>query len=98
MAPVQHGPTTSLYYRDPDGSLAELQIDNFASPLQATEFMHSEEYIDDPLGPVFNPERMLQALSRGTPEQTLITREWARDDSQVPSALARLSGIPVEPM
>jgi len=98
VAPVQHGPTTSLYYRDPDGSLAELQIDNFASPLQATEFMHSEEYIDDPLGPVFNPERMLQALSRGTPEQTLITREWARDDSQVPSALARLSWIPVEPM
>jgi catechol-2,3-dioxygenase len=26
--PVQHGPTTSLYYRDPDGNMVELQIDN----------------------------------------------------------------------
>ena len=28
--PVQHGPTTSLYYRDPDGNMVELQIDNMA--------------------------------------------------------------------
>ena len=94
VAPVQHGPTTSSYYRDPDGSLAELQIDNYATPLQATEFMHSEEYMNDPLGPVFDPARMLQELSNGKSEQALITRDWARGDPQSPSALARLSGTP----
>ena len=95
VAPVQHGPTTSLYYRDPDGSLAELQIDNYAAPLQATEFMHSTEYMNDPLGPVFDPERMLLELSNGKSEQALITRDWARSDPQIPSALARLSGASV---
>jgi catechol 2,3-dioxygenase-like lactoylglutathione lyase family enzyme len=30
--PVQHGVTTSLYYRDPDGDAVELQIDNWATP------------------------------------------------------------------
>src|SRR2546428_5891139 len=27
---VNHGPTTSMYYRDPDGNRGELQLDNFA--------------------------------------------------------------------
>ena len=26
---INHGPTTSLYYRDPDGNGIELQIDSF---------------------------------------------------------------------
>jgi catechol-2,3-dioxygenase len=28
---INHGPTTSLYYEDPDGNRVELQFDNFAS-------------------------------------------------------------------
>ena len=28
---VNHGPTTSMYYADPDGNRVELQIDNFAT-------------------------------------------------------------------
>src|SRR5438445_229253 len=28
---INHGPTTSMYYRDPDGLRVELQIDNFAT-------------------------------------------------------------------
>jgi hypothetical protein len=34
---VQHGPTTSLYYRDPDG-ITEMQIDNMA-PDEATHYL-----------------------------------------------------------
>ena len=33
--PIQHGVTTSLYYEDPDGNFAEMQIDNFATPGEA---------------------------------------------------------------
>lgn len=29
---VNHGPTTSIYYRDPDGNRIELQIDNSLPP------------------------------------------------------------------
>ena len=93
-APIQHGPTTSIYYRDPDGCLAELQIDNFDSAKAATDYMHSEAYINDPLGPVFDPDRMYDAYIGGQPLSALLTREWAAKCSQEPSAIARLSGMP----
>jgi catechol-2,3-dioxygenase len=36
--PFNHGLTTSLYYRDPDGNKVELQVDNMTME-QADEFM-----------------------------------------------------------
>ncbi len=75
-APVQHGPTTSLYYRDPDGNMVELQIDNMP-PEEATQYLRGEEYSCDPLGPSFDPDAMLAALRAGAPESELITRSWA---------------------
>jgi catechol-2,3-dioxygenase len=74
--PVQHGPTTSIYYRDPDGNLAELQIDNM-TPDEATAYLDGDEYGNDPMGPSFDPETMLAALRSGTSESELVTRTWA---------------------
>jgi hypothetical protein len=48
--PVQHGPTTSIYYRDLDGNMVELQIDNFTTPEEATEYLRGEEFRADPFG------------------------------------------------
>jgi len=76
--PVQHGPTTSIYYRDPDGNMVELQIDNFATADEATECMRGEDFHADPFGPSFDPKSMLAALRAGTPASELITRAWAR--------------------
>jgi len=76
--PVQHGPTTSIYYRDPDGNAVELQIDNFATPVDATEYLRGEEFHADPFGPSFDPDAMLAALRAGAPEAELLTRAWAR--------------------
>lgn len=59
--PIQHGVTTSLYYRDPDGNFVELQIDNFATPDEATAYMRGPEYDADPVGPAFDVRRMIQA-------------------------------------
>jgi catechol-2,3-dioxygenase len=75
--PAQHGPTTSIYYRDPDGNTVELQIDNFATPDEATDYLRGDEFRTDPAGPTFDPENMLAALRSGTPESQLITRAWA---------------------
>lgn len=91
VAPIQHGPTTSIYYRDPDRCLVELQIDNFHSAGEATAFMRSAEYSEDPLGPVFDPVRMREALAGGVPKAELLTRAWAWADSQSPSALERMT-------
>jgi catechol-2,3-dioxygenase len=74
--PVQHGPTTSIYYRDPDGNMVELQVDDMA-PDDATDYMRGEEFSLDPFGPSFDPDAMLAALRAGTPESELTTRAWA---------------------
>jgi catechol-2,3-dioxygenase len=76
--PVQHGPTTSIYYRDPDGNMVELQIDNLTTAEEATKYLHSEEFHADPFGPSFDPDTMLTALRTGTPESELLTRAWAK--------------------
>ena len=33
---INHGPTTSLYYKDPDGSRVELQVDNLPTAERST--------------------------------------------------------------
>jgi catechol 2,3-dioxygenase-like lactoylglutathione lyase family enzyme len=76
-APIQHGVTTSLYYRDPDGNFVEMQIDNFATPAEATAYMEGPEYGANPVGVGFDPVKMIEARRTGTREQELITRAWA---------------------
>ncbi len=75
--PIQHGVTTSLYYRDPDGNLVELQVDNFATPEEATAYMRGPEYGADAVGVRFLPELMRSALAAGTSAKEIQTRKWA---------------------
>lgn len=53
---VNHGPTTSLYYRDPDRNKIELQVDNFDRPEDANAFMGGEQYVINPIGTDFDVE------------------------------------------
>ena len=80
-APIQHGVTTSLYYQDPDGNYVEMQVDNFATPREATAYMQGPEYTADNVGVGFNPQLMRAARAGGTPIETLMTRAWARQTS-----------------
>jgi catechol-2,3-dioxygenase len=75
--PIQHGVTTSLYYRDPDGNFVEMQVDNFATPDDATGYMRGPEYAADAVGVGFDPEKMLAAHKAGVPFEVLKTRRWA---------------------
>ncbi len=75
---IAHGVTTSMYYQDPDGNFVEMQIDNFADPDQATDYMmHSSEYADDSNGPAFDPETMLAARRAGASVKELTARAWS---------------------
>lgn len=85
--PVQHGMTTSLYYRDPDGQFVELQVDNLAGAAAATAYMHGAEFAADPIGPVYDPARMLADFRAGVPAATLQTRAWALAGGPMPHAL-----------
>ncbi len=40
---INHGPTTSMYYEDPDGNRVEFQVDNFETEAELKGWMNSEE-------------------------------------------------------
>ena len=46
---LNHGPTTSMYYKDPDGNKVELQIDNFDTD-ETNRWMGSGEFAQNPIG------------------------------------------------
>jgi catechol-2,3-dioxygenase len=53
---INHGPTTSLYYRDPQGNKIEMQVDNFQIMEEADAYMKSDEFAENPLGVEFDPD------------------------------------------
>jgi catechol-2,3-dioxygenase len=84
---AQHGVTTSMYYLDPDGNFIELQVDNFATPEAAIEYMMSPEYTADAAGPTFDPELMIKARREGVDVGEVSTRAWALAGPPRPAVL-----------
>lgn len=72
--PINHGPTTSLYYADPDGNQLELQIENYDSVEESTRFFFSDAFAENPIGVEFDPEDLLARLNAGEPEENLKKR------------------------
>jgi catechol-2,3-dioxygenase len=68
---VNHGPTTSLYYHDPDQNRIELQVDNFADMNDATILMQ-EQFSINPVGEEFDPEELLVRLRSGVDPAELV--------------------------
>jgi catechol-2,3-dioxygenase len=62
---INHGPTTSLYYEDPDGIRLEFQVDNYHTTEATAAFFAGEEFAANPIGTEFDPEYMLERLRRG---------------------------------
>jgi len=71
-ATINHGATTSVYYRDPDGNQVELQIDNFHSVEEGAAFMLSDAFRNNPIGVAFDPDEILKRLRAGEPERELV--------------------------
>lgn len=71
---INHGPTTSMYYRDPDGNELEFQVDNFENIDDATAFFFSPEFNANPIGTDFDPEALLRRLRAGEPVADLLKR------------------------
>ena len=90
--PIQHGVTTSLYYRDPDGNFVEMQIDNFATSEEATGYMRGPEYDGDSVGPAFDVDRMITARRDGVPVAELTTCTWALAGPELPDPMLVLTG------
>lgn len=69
---INHGPTTSLYYRDPDGNEIELQVENFATLTESTAWFSSPAFEANPIGVDFDPEALLARLEAGSPLPELL--------------------------
>ncbi len=76
---INHGPTTSLYYHDPDGNGVELQVDNFADVADCKAFMQGPEFAANPLGVEFDPGEMLRRLRAGAPARSFMVRAELAD-------------------
>ena len=72
--PVNHGPTTSLYYLDPDGNQLEFQIDNYDTVEEAGRFFLSDAFATNPIGVDFDPEELLSRLRAGEDQAKLKLR------------------------
>lgn len=69
---VNHGPTISMYYRDPDGNRVELQIDNFPDVETLNAWFHSGAFEKNPIGTEYDPDRLVEKFESGTPFSELI--------------------------
>ncbi len=74
VLPINHGPTTSLYYADPDGNQIEMQVDNYATVAEAGEFFFSDAFAVNPIGVNFDPDELRARLLAGEDEAALKLR------------------------
>jgi len=71
---INHGPTTSLYYLDPDKNQVELQVDNFDTSEEFNNFALSGDFQENPIGVDFDPSELLARLRSGESELELKKR------------------------
>ena len=71
---INHGPTTSMYYEDPDGNRIELQVDNFATNRELLGWLAGGEFDKNPVGVEFDPVVLERLAAAGTPVEVLTKR------------------------
>jgi catechol-2,3-dioxygenase len=70
--PINHGLTTSLYYSDPQGCRVEFQVENFDTPAKLRAFMESDVFAKNPIGVVFDPDKLVARYENGDPIEELL--------------------------
>lgn len=71
---VNHGPTTSMYYGDPDENQFEFQVDNYATVEEAGEFFFTDAFAANTIGVDYDPEDLLRRLRDGESEASVKLR------------------------
>jgi catechol-2,3-dioxygenase len=68
---VNHGPTTSIYYRDPDGNDIETFCDNYATVAESNHAMTLPAFAENPAGLEYDPEVLVQRLQSGESDASI---------------------------
>ena len=78
---VNHGLTLSVYYRDPDGNQAELQIDRFATNEEATAFLRSPAFARHPIGHSVDFDDLVRRFHEGEDEAVLTAYKYDHENA-----------------
>jgi len=89
---VNHGPTLSFYYMDPDGNSVELQVDRFATAEAAQAFI-DDNFDYNPIGIDADPDRLVDMMHAGATEEDLL-----RYDHSLPIAKPTFMPLDTEGM
>ena len=68
---VNHGPTLSFYYLDPDGNGVEFLVDRFSTAEQAQAFI-DQIFEKNPAGIDVDPEELLRQMRAGATDDELL--------------------------
>ena len=85
---INHGPTISMYYKDPDSSRVELQVDTMPTAESIDAWMRSGAFAANPIGVVFDPEDLLARYRAGEAFEKLVARP-ALPDGMTPFDMLR---------
>lgn len=81
---INHGPTLSMYYRDPDNNQVELQIDIFETNEAVNEWLAQSDFDTNPIGVKFDPDDLIRRHRAGEEADTLLARARI-DPGEVPA-------------
>ncbi|KAM0815699.1 putative VOC domain-containing protein [Seiridium cardinale] len=71
---INHGPTMSLYYQNPDGNKIETQVDLFDTLEEEIAFFSTLEFNENPIGVDVDPEDIIKRLDNGEEEKSIKKR------------------------
>lgn len=86
---INHGPTTSLYYEDPDGIRLEFQVENFSTAASTAAFFGTAAFADNPVGVTFDPDCLLEQMRNGAAQDDLVKQGAGTPAGQQPRANRR---------
>lgn len=69
---VNHGPTTSMYFADPDGNQVECQIDNFETAEDLRAWFRTGVFAKNPIGVEYDPEVLVARRAAGDSIEELV--------------------------
>lgn len=72
---INHGPTMSLYYKDPDGNDVEMQVDRFENARDAQEWMKGETFTANPIGVNIDIEDLRRRVAAGEAFASIMRRQ-----------------------
>jgi catechol 2,3-dioxygenase-like lactoylglutathione lyase family enzyme len=71
---INHGPTISFYYKDPDGNRLELQYDVFEKNEEVDAYFASGAHEENFMGIIFDPAAMIARFEAGDPLTEITAR------------------------